>query len=94
MTQLDTAAQIADCAMVFETSRREHLLHILPPDIVCELPNLSRVFTLECTHGQQHPLAEHATPLLCQILSLEHERKVRAVKLIYQDGCREWIYCL
>jgi hypothetical protein len=94
MTQLDTATQNADWVMVCEMSRREHLLHILPPDIVHALPGPGEVFTLECISGQQYTLAKHAIPLLCQILSLEYERKVRAVRLIHQDGCREWIYCL
>ena len=91
---LDAAIEVARAALVAEKSRRQYLHEILPGCVVYTIAGTTEAFAVECADGQYFRFQDCTLPLLWQILHLEREQSVQVVKVIHDDGHRQWTYCL
>ena len=92
---LELAKEVAQAAWVAERNRREYLLQILPISVVYAIPGNTDTFMVECSDGRCFRLQNSTLPLLWQIMNLERNQSVRVVKIIHDDGHRQWAYyCL
>ena len=91
---LDAAIDLARAALVAERSRRQYLHEILPACVAYAIPGRAETFVAECADGQRFSLQDCTLPLLWQILHVEQVHGVQVIKVIHDDGHRQWIYCL
>jgi len=91
---LGAAIMSLRAALAAEKSRRRYLHDILPGYVAYAVPALGETFVLECAAGQRFHLQGSTLPLLWQILKLEREQGVQVIKVIHDDGRRQWTYCL
>ena len=92
--ELDVAINVARAALVAEKSRRQYLHEILPSSVAYAMPGKTQTFVVECSDGLCFRLRNSTLPLLWQILTLEREQNIQVVRVIHDDGCRQWTYCL
>jgi hypothetical protein len=92
--RLDAAIEAARAALMAGSSRRQYMHEILPACVAYAIPCKAETFVAECTDGRSFRLQDCTLPLLWQILRLEQEQGVQAVKVIQDDEHRRWTYCL
>ena len=93
-SELEAAIDFAWAALLAEESRRQYFHRILPGDVAYTVPGRTETFVVQCADGQCFRLQDCTLPLLWQMVNLEREQNVQVIKLIHDDGRRQWTYCL
>lgn len=91
---LDAAINAARAGLAAEEARRQYLRETLPAYLTYADPGKGETLVLEFANGQHRALPDRSRTLLRQILDLEREQGIQVVKVIHDDGRRQWTYCL
>jgi hypothetical protein len=91
---LDAAINVIRAALAAEQSRRQYLREALPDGLAYAIPGRDETFVMELSSGRRCAHWDCSRPLLRQILDLERELGEHVVKVIHEDGRRQWTYCL
>ena len=91
---LDTAINVVRAVLAAEQSRFQYLREALPDGLDCAIPGQDETFVMELSSGRRCAHWDCSRPLLRQILDLERELGEQVIKVIHDDRCRRWTYCL